>query len=163
MQALVASGVVGVRYALGDIINQCATNPYGARLDRHRVASYATFGAMYGGGPGFLWFNVVAPYLSRTFAVKPLQLALLDAFVHCPLMYYPMFYCCRRLLIQGDPAWFVLGMRDVRENFHKDMPMLCAFWVPVNTMIFRYTPLPYRMPCFAACGLAWAILLSATH
>ena len=111
------------------------------QVDWKRNAAFATFGFFYLGGVQYM---IYVPLFGRlfpnaaSFAAKPIRdkvkdvrgifsclgQVFLDQCVHHPLMYFPVFYCTRELVMREKPD-LMRCLQEYRGNMKED---LIALW-----------------------------------
>mmetsp|Transcript_18170 Transcript_18170/g.27504 ORF Transcript_18170/g.27504 Transcript_18170/m.27504 type:complete len:398 (-) Transcript_18170:216-1409(-) len=146
-------------------------------IDWKRNAAFATFGCFYLGG---VQYAIYVPLFSRIFpnaakfAAKPIRekvkdvkgigalcgQVFLDQFVHHPLLYFPVFYGTRELVMSDKPdLWRML--QTYRKNMSEDLAALWKVWVPSTFINFAFMPMWARIPWVAGTSLLWTCILSA--
>jgi hypothetical protein len=146
-------------------------------IDWKRNAAFASFGFFYLGG---VQYAIYVPLFSRMFpgaagfAAKSLRDKLkdakgmfqcgaqvvLDQCVHHPLMYFPVFYCTRELVVHDKPD-LKRCLNEYRGNMKEDLVALWKVWVPSTIINFAFMPMWARIPFVAATSLLWTSILSA--
>ncbi|KAL7528885.1 hypothetical protein ACHAXR_003558 [Thalassiosira sp. AJA248-18] len=142
-----------------------------------RNAAFATFGCFYLGG---VQYAIYVPLFSRIFpnaakfAAKPIREKIkdtkgmaalcgqvfLDQFVHHPLLYFPVFYGTRELVMSEKPD-LIRMLATYRENMKEDLLALWKVWVPSTFLNFAFMPMWARIPWVAGTSLVWTCILSA--
>jgi predicted amino acid-binding ACT domain protein len=146
-------------------------------IDWRRNAAFAAFGFFYLGG---VQYGLYVPIFGRmfpgtiAFAAKPLSAKLKDAkgmfqvgaqvfidqCVHHPLMYFPVFYCTKELVMSDKPD-VVRVLNEYRVNMKEDLLALWKIWVPATIFNFAFMPMWGRIPCVAATSAVWTMVLSS--
>jgi predicted amino acid-binding ACT domain protein len=126
-------------------------------IDWRRNAAFAAFGFFYLGG---VQYGLYVPIFGRmfpgtiAFAAKPLSAKLKDAkgmfqvgaqvfidqCVHHPLMYFPVFYCTKELVMSDKPD-VVRVLNEYRVNMKEDLLALWKIWVPATIFNFAFMPM----------------------
>jgi len=84
----------------------------------------------------------------------------LDQFVHHPLLYFPVFYGTRELVMSDKPdLWRML--QTYRKNMSEDLVACWKVWVPSTFINFAFMPMWARIPWVAGTSLLWTSILSA--
>ena len=146
-------------------------------IDWKRNAAFATFGCFYLGG---VQYAIYVPLFGRlfpnaaSFAAKPIREKIkdvkgltalcgqvfLDQFVHHPLLYFPVFYGTREMVMSKEPDMMRM-LRTYRENMKEDLAALWKVWVPSTFINFAFMPMWARIPWVAGTSLLWTCILSA--
>jgi predicted amino acid-binding ACT domain protein len=84
----------------------------------------------------------------------------LDQFVHHPLMYFPVFYGTRELVMSEKPD-LMAAMSTYKTNMKEDLAALWKVWVPSTFINFAFMPMWARVPWVAGTSLIWTCILSA--
>jgi len=146
-------------------------------IDWKRNAAFAAFGCFYLGG---VQYAIYVPLFSRLFpnaakfAAKPIRekvrdakgiaalcgQVFLDQFVHHPLLYFPVFYGTREMVMSDKPD-LVRCMTTYRDNMKEDLAALWKIWVPSTFINFAFMPMWARIPWVAVTSLIWTCILSA--
>lgn len=84
----------------------------------------------------------------------------LDQFVHHPLLYFPVFYGTRELVMSEKPD-LMRCLSTYRENMSEDLAALWKVWVPSTFVNFAFMPMWARIPWVAGTSLLWTCILSA--
>lgn len=146
-------------------------------IDWKRNAAFAAFGCFYLGGVQYALYVPIFGRLfpnAAKFAAKPIRekvkdtkglIALcgqvfLDQFVHHPLMYFPVFYGTRELVMSDKPD-LMRCMKQYRENMAEDLVACWKIWVPSTFANFAFMPMWARIPWVAGTSLVWTCILSA--
>ena len=193
--AFLGGGVVlALRYTFSDIIVQYAeqrvtvanlndnsgnvnnnsdkeerTESFFSQLDSRRTAVLASFGFLYGVGPGYLCYSKLYPMIFRN---APLRAAIFDVTIQCNLIYYPLYYMVYDLI--KDPCIedeevsvasktyniFQRAIAMQQKNVYEDTIAMSAFWIPAHYLNFKYVPLHYRMAFMGIVGVGWGGILS---
>jgi predicted amino acid-binding ACT domain protein len=139
-------------------------------------AAFASFGFFYLGG---VQYALYVPIFGRmfpgaaAFAAKSLRAKLkdgkgmfqlcaqvfIDQCIHHPLMYFPVFYCTKELVMSDSPDLKKV-MNVYRGNIKEDLQALWKIWVPATMLNFAFSPPYLRIPCVAATSLLWTVVLS---
>jgi predicted amino acid-binding ACT domain protein len=145
-------------------------------VDWRRNAAFASFGFFYLGGVQYTLyvtvFGRVFPNAAR-FAAKPLAQKLtdvkgmvhlcaqtfLDQCIHHPLMYFPVFYMTKEVVMQDSPDVMKV-LREYRKNMKEDLLALWKIWVPATMFNFAFMPMHLRIPFVAGVSLLWTCVLS---
>jgi predicted amino acid-binding ACT domain protein len=147
------------------------------KVDWKRNAAFATFGFLY---LGAVQYGIYVKLFGRVFpgaagfAAKSITDKLkdargiftlgaqvvLDQCLHHPLLYFPIFYCTRELVMHEKPD-LVRCMNEYRRNMKEDMIALWKVWVPSTIINFAFMPMWARIPFVAATSLVWTCILSA--
>mmetsp|Transcript_59519 Transcript_59519/g.126532 ORF Transcript_59519/g.126532 Transcript_59519/m.126532 type:complete len:411 (-) Transcript_59519:388-1620(-) len=146
-------------------------------IDWKRNAAFATFGCFYLGGVQYAiyvpLFGRIFPNAAR-FAAKPVRekvkdakgiaalcgQVFLDQFVHHPLLYFPVFYGTREMVMSDTPD-LMRAMTTYKENMKEDLAALWKVWVPSTFVNFAFMPMWARIPWVAGTSLLWTCILSA--
>ncbi len=152
--ALVSMAGLGTRYTIGDVIGQRVEYEYeGGRAsgkpyvhDYRRSLLFGSFGASYGLGPSLWVYNMIYPRFFKSW--HPIALAAFDVTVHCPGLYFPMYYVFKSG-IEADPARLSSepvqvareGLDQWWRNFVDDSITCAKFWFPANCVNFTYVSL----------------------
>jgi len=83
----------------------------------------------------------------------------IDQCIHHPLMYFPVFYCTKELVMSDSPDLKKV-MNVYRGNMKEDLQALWKIWVPATMLNFAFSPPYLRIPCVAATSLLWTVVLS---
>ena len=143
-------------------------------VDARRVAIFTTFGFGFLGCWQYVLFVKVMPRLFpgvEAFAAKPLREKLADRaglravagqvalenLVNNAVLYFSCFYTVQAL-IEDRPL--LDGLRRFRDNFGEDLPAIWAWWVPVQTFNFTFSPLWMRVPVTTAASFVWTTYVS---
>jgi predicted amino acid-binding ACT domain protein len=146
-------------------------------IDWRRNAAFASFGFFYLGG---VQYSLYVPIFGRmfpgtaAFAAKSLSAKLKDArgmfnvgaqvfidqCVHHPLMYFPVFYCTKELVMADKPD-LMRVLTEYRKNMSEDLTALWKIWVPATIFNFAFMPMWGRIPCVAATSMVWTMILSS--
>lgn len=84
----------------------------------------------------------------------------LDQFVHHPLLYFPVFYGTREMVMSEQPN-LMSALKTYRENMSEDLAALWKVWVPSTFVNFAFMPMWARIPWVAGTSLLWTCILSA--
>lgn len=165
---LVAGGVIGGRYLVGDALVQAVQGYENGRfkkdwLDLRRSMSFGAFGAAY--APlGVLFYNKLYPFL---LGARPFLTAMVDVTTQGPFLYFPMYYVCKEMVfaepeeLKGDVVGVARrGLAHYSHNFWDDMKLYWSVWIPFHVMNFKFFSKAARMPVMAAQGLFWVAALS---
>jgi len=145
-------------------------------IDWKRNAAFATFGCFYLGG---VQYAIYVPIFGRLFpnaakfAAKPIRekvkdvkgiaalcgQVFLDQFVHHPLLYFPVFYGTREMVMSDEPN-LKRCLDTYRENMTEDLSALWKVWVPSTFVNFAFMPMWARVPWVAGTSLLWTCILS---
>lgn len=147
------------------------------KVDWRRNAAFASFGFFYLGG---VQYTLYVPIFGRLFpgaarfAAKPLSQKLrdtkgmfqlvaqtfLDQCVHHPLMYFPVFYITKEVVISDKPD---IGkvLSEYRSNMKEDLLALWKIFLPATIFNFAFMPMHFRIPFVACVSLVWTCVLSA--
>mmetsp|Transcript_11449 Transcript_11449/g.22809 ORF Transcript_11449/g.22809 Transcript_11449/m.22809 type:complete len:422 (+) Transcript_11449:40-1305(+) len=149
------------------------------KIDWRRNAAFATFGCFYLGGVQYgiyvKAFGRLFP-TSRTFTSKSVAEKLkdkvgmketgyqvfLDQFVHHPLLYFPVFYATKEIVVNKDkPDLYRAIVTDYfGTNLKDDLSALWKVWVPSTIINFSFMPMWGRIPWVASTSLIWTCILS---
>uniref|UniRef100_A0A7S2UHF2 ACT domain-containing protein n=1 Tax=Attheya septentrionalis TaxID=420275 RepID=A0A7S2UHF2_9STRA len=147
-------------------------------VDWKRNAAFAAFGCFYLGGVQYM---IYVPLFSRifpnaaSFAAKGLRdkfkdikgmgavagQVFLDQCVHHPLMYFPVFYITKELVMNDKDADIMRVLRTYKDNMKEDMLALWKIWVPSTILNFAFMPMWARIPWVACTSLVWTCILSS--
>lgn len=125
-------------------------------VDWRRNAAFAMFGFFYLGG---VQYTLYVPVFSRlfpnaaAFARKPLaqkfqdskgifaMLAqtFIDQCIHHPLLYFPVFYCTKELVVSNGQPDFRRCLEEYRNNMSEDLQALWKIWVPATMVNFAFS------------------------
>jgi len=125
-------------------------------VDWRRNGAFAMFGFFYLGG---VQYTLYVPIFSRlfpnaaSFALKPLAqkfkdtkgiIAVLaqtfiDQCVHHPLLYFPVFYCTKELVVSNGQPDFRRCLQEYRHNMSEDLQALWKIWVPATMINFAFS------------------------
>ena len=171
--AFLGGGVVlALRYTFSDIIVQYAeqranaaklnnninvnnsckkeegTGTFFSKLDSRRTAVLASFGFLYGVGPGYMCYSKLYPLI---FNNAPLRAAIFDVTIQCNLIYYPLYYMVYDLIknpyIEGEEDFdgasrtyniFQRAITMQQRNMYEDTVAMSAFWIPAHYLNFKY-------------------------
>lgn len=146
-------------------------------IDWKRNAVFGSFGLFYLGG---VQYTLYVPIFSRlfpnasTFAAKSLSekvkdlpgirnlvsQVFIDQFVHHPLLYFPVFYTLKDIVVSEKPDP-VAALNLYRKNMQEDLVALWKLWVPTTFLNFAFMPMWARIPWVATTSLVWTCILSA--
>eukprot|EP01083_Nonionella_stella_P240856 841581_1 len=86
-----------------------------------------------------------------------------DQLIHSPLVYFPVFYCVKGMIYEGEVSkrtmhcalnqYFNVNMKD-------DVFALWKVWVPANILTFTVVPMHLRVPWLAGVSFVWNVILS---
>mmetsp|Transcript_37198 Transcript_37198/g.81458 ORF Transcript_37198/g.81458 Transcript_37198/m.81458 type:complete len:428 (+) Transcript_37198:190-1473(+) len=147
-------------------------------LDWKRNLAFGAFGCFYLGGVQYALYVPVFGRLfpnAASFAAKSLRDKLrdvkgiaalnaqvfLDQCVHHPLMYFPVFYMTRELVMHSDSPDMKGALLSYKENMKEDLLALWKIWVPATFFNFAFMPMWGRIPWVAGTSLLWTMVLSA--
>ncbi|KAL7528502.1 hypothetical protein ACHAWF_002588 [Thalassiosira exigua] len=168
-------GVSTVKTSASDLLVQVVVEER-KEIDWKRNAAFMAFGCFYLGG---VQYAIYVPLFGRLFpnaakfAAKPIGEKLrdgkglaalcgqvfLDQFVHHPLLYFPVFYGTRELVMNDEPD-LMRSMGTYRENMKEDLEALWKVWVPSTFVNFAFMPMWARIPWVAGTSLLWTCILS---
>lgn len=146
-------------------------------IDWKRNLTFATFGCFYLGG---VQYALYVPIFSRifpgaaSFAAKSVREKLkdvkgmaaltgqvfIDQCVHHPLLYFPVFYCTKEIVMSDEPN-VSRALSTCRENMGEDLKALWKIWVPSTFLNFAFMPMWGRIPWVAGTSFVWSMILSA--
>lgn len=146
-------------------------------VDWKRNAAFATFGCFYLGGVQYLIYVPVFGRLfpsAAAFAAKSVKekmrdlkgmLSLcgqvfLDQCVHHPLLYFPVFYMTKEVVMSEHPD-LKRCLSEYKGNLTEDLTALWKVWVPATILNFAFMPMWARIPWTAGTSLLWTAILSA--
>ncbi|KAL9179914.1 hypothetical protein ACHAXT_007884 [Thalassiosira profunda] len=169
-------GVSTAKTSASDLLVQVVVEQK-KEIDWKRNAAFATFGCFYLGG---VQYAIYVPIFGRLFpnaakfAAKPIRekvkdakglaalcgQVFLDQFVHHPLLYFPVFYGTRELVMSEKPD-LMRCMNTYKDNMKEDLAALWKVWVPSTFVNFAFMPMWARIPWVAGTSLIWTCILSA--
>jgi glycine cleavage system regulatory protein len=171
-------GVSTVKTSASDLLVQTVVEQRQlSDIDWKRNAAFATFGCFYLGG---VQYAIYVPLFGRlfpnaaNFAAKPIREKLkdikgigalcgqvfLDQFIHHPLLYFPVFYATREVVMAEKPD-LIRCMLTYKDNMKEDLTALWKVWVPSTFVNFAFMPMWARIPWVAGTSLLWTCILSA--
>lgn len=171
-------GISTFKTSASDLLVQVVVEQKKANeIDWKRNAAFATFGCFYLGGVQYM---IYVPLFGRLFpnaakfAAKPIRekvrdakgmaalcgQVFLDQFVHHPLLYFPVFYATREIVMSEKPD-LMRCLRIYRDNMSEDLAALWKIWVPSTFVNFAFMPMWARIPWVAGTSLLWTGILSA--
>lgn len=149
---------------------QEGTGTFFSQFDSRRTAVLATFGFLYGIGPGYLCYSKLYPLIFKN---APLRAAIFDVTIQCNLIYYPLYYMVYDLIknpnIEGEEDSdvasrtyniFQRAITMQKRNMYEDTIAMSAFWIPTHYLNFKYVPIHYRMAFIGVIGVGWGGILS---
>jgi len=169
-------GVSTVKTCASDLLVQVVVEQR-EEIDWKRNAAFATFGCFYLGGVQYALyvpvFGRIFPNAAK-FAAKPIRekvkdvkglgalcgQVFLDQFVHHPLLYFPVFYGTRELVMSEKPD-LMKAMTTYKQNMTEDLVALWKIWVPTTFINFAFMPMWARIPWVAGTSMLWTCVLSA--
>mmetsp|Transcript_1727 Transcript_1727/g.3334 ORF Transcript_1727/g.3334 Transcript_1727/m.3334 type:complete len:414 (+) Transcript_1727:300-1541(+) len=143
-------------------------------IDWKRNSAFGMFGLFYLGGVQYCLYVPVFKRLfpaAESFATKPikdkladtagqitmLKQVFLDQCVHHPLLYFPVFYAMKEVVMGGN-------LEDAKKkylaNYKEDIFALWKIWVPATVVNFTFMPMWGRIPFVATTSLFWTCILS---
>ena len=148
-----------------DLVVQNATEP---RIDWRRNALFTGFGLAWIGAGQYFLFNRLFPYwLPGLVAARTLPAAagaaFLDAGVHMPFLYLPVFYTLREFALKPELTLggsVRAGMRFYREHVWTDAPLQFCIIYPTQLLNFKLNPPHLRVPTAVLAGAVWVSCLS---
>jgi hypothetical protein len=169
-------GISTVKTSASDLLVQVVVEKK-QEIDWKRNAAFATFGCFYLGG---VQYAIYVPLFGRlfpnaaAFAAKPIREKItdvkgiaalcgqvfLDQFIHHPLLYFPVFYGTREMVMSDKPD-LLRAMTTYKENMKEDLAALWKVWVPSTFINFAFMPMWARIPWVAGTSLLWTCILSA--
>ena len=169
-------GISTIKTSASDLLVQKVVEQK-EQIDWKRNAAFATFGCFYLGGVQYALYVPIFGRLfpnAASFAAKPLKqkikdipgmIALcgqvfLDQFVHHPLLYFPVFYGTRELVMSDTPD-LMKAMKTYANNMKEDLAACWKVWVPTTFINFAFMPMWARIPWVAATSMLWTCILSA--
>jgi len=169
-------GISTIKTSASDLLVQTVVEQK-EQIDWKRNAAFATFGCFYLGGVQYALYVPIFGRLfpnAASFAAKPLSkkiqdipgmIALcgqvfLDQFVHHPLLYFPVFYGTRELVMSDTPD-LMKAMKTYANNMKEDLAACWKVWVPTTFINFAFMPMWARIPWVAATSMLWTCILSA--
>lgn len=150
------------------------------RFDWKRSATFAIFGFIYIGLVQWFFyisvFTRVCPHaiafanqpiseklVDRPGQVDLLKQVLLDNFILESLIYFPIFYSIKEVLLLGGSkamgTSITSGLAAYRDNFLQDNLASWAVWIPADLLIFA-APMWLRMPLDHSVSWLWTMFLS---
>jgi len=81
----------------------------------------------------------------------------LDNFVHVPFLYVPAFYLSTGML-RGDDL--DSSVSQLSNRWGATVFSCCAFWIPVQYLVFSRVTIAYRVRAVAAGDFVWNVILS---
>jgi len=160
--------VAGVKYQVCDLVVQVQTQ---GEVNWERNMTFACFGLCYAGAAQYMIFNRIFPRIlpglsaSRHGRSKGAiaAAALLDNFVHVPLLYMPAFYVAQQTA--AHPEKSVLerlesARKEHRQNLYEDLVMQGSIMLPVQLANFAFNPPHLRVPTVVLAGVVWVTALS---
>jgi predicted amino acid-binding ACT domain protein len=168
--------VSGFKTSFSDLLVQKVVEQR-EEIDWKRNGAFACFGFFYLGG---VQYALYVPFFGRlfpgaaAFAAKSVRNKIkdargmfnvgaqvfLDQCVHDPLMYFPVFYCTKELVMSDKPD-FVRVLNEYRTNMKEDLTALWKIWVPATIFNFAFMPMWARIPTAACTSLVWTCILSS--
>jgi len=137
-------------------------------IDWRRFWGFMIFGAVYVGVFQYYLYSMVlngANFTALTglngTAAVAFGLALVDQFVHSPLLYFPAF-CFTMKMVEGVelsqviPETFAKWQRDVLGVMYAS----CFLWLPAQIVNFYFMPVYLRVPYINTIGAVWVVWLS---
>jgi predicted amino acid-binding ACT domain protein len=85
----------------------------------------------------------------------------LDQCVHHPLLYFPVFYLTKELVVNSDKPNVRKCLTDYWNNMSEDLSALWKIWVPCTIVNFAFMPMHLRIPFTAGVSMIWSCVLSA--
>lgn len=169
-------GISTVKTSASDLLVQVVVEQK-KEIDWKRNAAFATFGCFYLGG---VQYAIYVPLFGRMFpnaakfAAKPIREKIkdakgiaalcgqvfLDQFVHHPLLYFPVFYGTRELVMSEKPD-LMRCMATYKDNMKEDLAACWKIWVPSTFVNFAFMPMWARIPWVAGTSLIWTCILSS--
>ena len=145
-------------------------------IDWRRNAAFASFGFFYLGGVQYTLYVTIFGRMfpnAASFAAKPLAQKLtdvkgmaslfgqvfLDQCVHHPLMYFPVFYCTKEIVMADKPD-IMKVLTEYQKNMSEDLSALWKIWIPCTLFNFAFMPMHLRIPFVAGVSLVWTCVLS---
>jgi predicted amino acid-binding ACT domain protein len=178
MKYPLAFGVVfsGIKTSCSDLLVQKVVERR-EEIDWKRNGAFAAFGFIYLGGVQYALYVPIFGRLfpgAAAFAAKSIPDKLrdvrgmfqlvaqvfLDQCVHHPLLYFPVFYCTREVVMQKQPD-FRRCLEDYHRNLKEDLLALWTIWVPAMAINFSFMPMYARIPFVASVSLLWTCILSS--
>lgn len=196
---LIGAGSLSARYLFGDLIVQVAIEGRQFRNEGitsysgndgeesvryfqwERLATFGSFGFMYGGSIGYFFYNKVYGS-SKIFRRRPFLTAVFDVCTHCMFLYMPAFYVTQSMVFENADRmkrreWgahvsvsplsqqFVCSAlakakAEYEANFAEDFRNMSLVWIPLHTINFGLIPLQYRLPFISLAGVLWAAVMS---
>lgn len=133
-------------------------------FDWRRNASFALFSGAYLGVGQHYVYNVAFPLLlgAGRDLMTGCKKVLVDALVHVPLVYLPLYYPFETVATgKGTPAD---GLRKYRDDAPKVLSTYWCTWPPVHLFSFTVLPTELRITFIASVSFLWLIFLSyASH
>lgn len=173
-----AFGVVfsGIKTSFSDLLVQKVVERR-EHIDWRRNGAFAAFGFIYLGGVQYALYVPIFGRLfpgAAAFAAKSIRdkvrdvrgmfqlvaQVFIDQCVHHPLMYFPVFYCTREVVMQQEPN-IRKCLEEYRNNLREDLMALWTIWVPATAVNFAFMPMYARIPFVATVSLLWTCILSS--
>lgn len=168
-------GVSTVKTSASDLIVQKVVQQK-EEIDWRRNLAFATFGCFYLGGVQYALYVPVFGRLfpgAASFTAKSIKeklkdtkglLALfgqvfLDQCVHHPLLYFPVFYYTKEVVMSDKPS-LSTALSHYKENMKEDLLALWKIWVPSTLVNFAFMPMWGRIPWVAGTSFLWTMILS---
>jgi len=171
----IGTASVGARYFTADCMVQ-STEIYSdpakgehVLRDWKRTLLLTSFGMMYAGGAGSLFYTKIYP---RLFPRKPVVAALLDVTIQMPVVYMSQYYLMAEFI--KDTTSSAVSVRPLREllasacatwkaNIAEDVRNLLSFWGPMQLMTFGVVPVHLRIVFMSVVGFFWSALMSRSR
>ena len=158
-----------LRGAVGDLAAQklelARSGDGDASLDRRRLVLYTSFtnlvAAVYDRpiytGLFPRWFPSVVD--GRRAWGNVARAALVDNLVCSPLLYFPLFYVFKDVVVERSRG---LGgaLRHYARELPAQLPVCWSFWIPLTATSQAFVPVHLRIPYISLAACAWVGILS---
>lgn len=127
-------------------------------LDLLRNTKFVAFCTLYVGSFQHFLFNIAYPRLFPGAGWLPaLKMVATDAFVHTPLLYFPVYYALRATFRGESP---LEGLDEYMVEGWVALKACWVLWIPAQFVNFYLVPRQYRIVCIAVVGFVWEIALA---
>ena len=158
-QAASAAAVCTVKGSASDYIAQTQVES-AAGVDWPRNAAFAAFSGLYLGVGQHLIYNRAFTVLfgSGQDLRTGLKKVLADSLVHVPLIYLPLYYPFKSVVL-GEGS-FLDGLARYRADARDVLTTYWSIWPALHLVNFTLTPPELRISLVAAVSFGWLVYLS---
>ncbi|KAH8066882.1 hypothetical protein JL721_8074 [Aureococcus anophagefferens] len=149
-------------WGLGDVVAQSATRKGDDAVDAPRLARAVTFGCVIHAPIAHVHYEFLESFVQRLKVPSgrvPLVKLVMEQFVYWGY-FSNAFYHFAMATMEGETT--SAACDRVRDRLWPTMVAQWSFWIPVQYLNFRFTPVRHQLNVVLATSVVWTAFLSYT-